>query len=85
MNNNDEKCVPHGFTGCCNVVEIPLDASECLNYSPECAGAVEYRMPMSGSGRSFPRCDHHFEIRLNTQSRLSRDYGVPMFYDGGDW
>lgn len=82
MNNNDEKCVPHGFTGCCNVVEVPLSADECLDYSPECSGAVEYRIPMSGSGRSFPRCDYHMEIRWATQERLTRDYGVPLVYDG---
>jgi hypothetical protein len=80
-----EKCIPHGFADCCNV-EIPvLDASECLDFGTECDGAVEYRMPMSGSGRSFPRCEAHFEVRLNTQARLSRDYGVPMFYDGSDY
>lgn len=83
--NTNEKCIPHGFTNCCNV-EIPtLDASECLNFGPDCAGAVEYRMAMSGTGKSYPRCDHHFDIRWSTQERLSRDYGVPLVYDGSDY
>jgi hypothetical protein len=82
---NIEKCEPHGFENCCNIVEVPLDASECLDFGFECSGAVEYRMPMSGTGRSFPRCEAHYEIRLDTQSRLSRTYGIPMFYDGSDY
>ena len=74
--SNSNVCEPHGFADCCNV-EIPtLDASECLNFGPDCSGEVEYRMPMSGSGRSFPRCDAHFSERLDTQMRLRRDYGV---------
>lgn len=86
--NEIEKCLPHGFADCCNIVEIPLDASECLDFGAtgaECSGAVEYRIPMSGSGKSFPRCDHHMEIRWATQERLTRDYGVPLVYDGSDY
>lgn len=61
-------------------------APECLDsYMGDCEGAVEYRIPMSGSGRSFPRCDHHMSIRWATQERLSRDYGVPLVYDGSDY
>jgi len=82
---NIEKCEPHGFENCCNIVEPVLDASECLDYSPECSGAVEYRIPMSGTGRSFARCDHHMSIRWAMQERLTRDYGVPLVYDGSDY
>jgi hypothetical protein len=39
-----------------------------------CRGQVEYRMPLSGTGRSFPRCDKHWSDRLDTQERINRDY-----------
>lgn len=75
-----EKCEPHGFEDCCNV-EIPvLDASECLNFGPDCEGPVEYRIPMSPTGRSFPRCDGHMRERWAEQERISRTYGVPLTY-----
>ena len=83
---NIEKCEPHGFENCCNIVEPVLAATECLDYNPdECEGLVEYRMPMSGTGRSFARCGFHFDVRMDMQQRISRDYGVPMFYDGSDY
>ena len=40
----------------------------------ECAGEVEYRFPLSGTGRSFPRCDKHWDVRLDAQDRINRDY-----------
>lgn len=49
-----------------------------------CSGQVEPRWPMSPSGRWFPRCERHFELRLAEQARISASYGVPMFYDGGE-
>lgn len=55
-----------------------LPVTECLGYSDtrpdECKGAVEYRMSMSATGISYPRCDKHFSERLDTQERLRRDY-----------
>jgi hypothetical protein len=47
---------------------------ECLDGPDECRGAVEYRMALSASGRSFPRCERHWSERLATQERLDRDY-----------
>lgn len=46
----------------------------CLDSGPDCAGAVEYRMPLSGTGRSFPRCDSHWEERLRVQDGINRRY-----------
>ena len=46
----------------------------CLNHSEDCAGDVEYRMPLSGSGRAFPRCDFHWELRLEVQERINQTY-----------
>jgi hypothetical protein len=58
---------------------------ECIDgYEGDCEGAVEYRLAMSGTGISYPRCDHHFEIRWETQERLARDYGIPVYYYGDD-
>lgn len=63
-----------------------LTAEDCLDFHQgDCSGAVEYRMAMSPSGKSFARCDHHMEIRWATQERLTRDYGVPLVYDGSDY
>lgn len=56
----------------------------CLdNYLSDCEGEVEYRIPMSPTGRSFPRCEKHFSERLDRQEQISQRYNVPMFYDGG--
>lgn len=53
-----------------------------------CRGPVEYRMPLSGTGRSFPRCDKHWEERLAKEERISRDYpdgpGAPAWVDSGN-
>lgn len=48
----------------------------CLDANEECAGPVEYRMPLSDTGKPFARCDKHWGDRLDTQERLRRDYGV---------
>jgi hypothetical protein len=59
--------------------------AECLEAGPECRGKVEFRMPLSGTGRAFPRCDHHWEKRLDTQERINRNYPdspiAPAWFD----
>lgn len=50
---------------------------ECLDSGREddpCEGAVEYRMALSSTGKSFPRCDHHWEVRLETQQQINERY-----------
>jgi hypothetical protein len=49
---------------------------ECLNDrgGGTCRGPVEYRMPLSGTGRSFPRCELHWEERLAEQERIDARY-----------
>lgn len=48
---------------------------ECLDgHKGSCSGKVEYRMPLSSSGTSFPRCDHHWARRLMEQERIDRLY-----------
>ncbi|MFL5861155.1 MAG: hypothetical protein ACJ780_10280 [Solirubrobacteraceae bacterium] len=58
---------------------------QCLESGPECEGAVEFRMPLSGTGRAFPRCEHHWDKRLDTQERDNQRYpdspAAPAWYD----
>lgn len=58
---------------------------ECLEESEECGGAVEYRMALSGTGRSFVRCDRHWEKRLDKQDEINQRYPVmqPRDFDPG--
>lgn len=61
-------------------IEVAL---ECLNgMSGECRGQVEYRMPLSGTGRSFPRCDAHWQERLDREQELLERYPV---HPPSDW
>lgn len=55
-----------------------LDPEDCLEYiggeENTCSGPVEYRMPLSGTGRPFPRCDHHWDLRLDAhEQEMERD------------
>lgn len=47
---------------------------ECINANEDCAGRVEYRMPLSATGKPFPRCGKHWDDRLTLEGRLRRDY-----------
>jgi hypothetical protein len=59
---------------------------ECLDsHDGACSGAVEYRMPLSGTGVSYPRCSHHWALRLERQAEINRRYPVhaPADFDPG--
>lgn len=47
---------------------------KCLEHGADCRGAVEYRMALSGTGRSFPRCEQHWSLRVEEQQRISERY-----------
>jgi hypothetical protein len=48
---------------------------ECLDdYKGNCAGKVEFRFALSGTGRSFARCDYHWARRLDVQDAINRRY-----------
>jgi hypothetical protein len=50
---------------------------ECLDSGPDpgiCNGPVEYRYALSGTGRSFPRCDKHWGERLDKQAEIDARY-----------
>lgn len=67
------------------------EALECLDGPNDCEGAVEYRMALSGTGRSFPRCDKHWSDRLDVQEGINRRYPVTApsdfdpYYAGESW
>jgi len=48
----------------------------CLDGPEGCEGAVEYRMALSPTGRQFPRCDKHWDERLDEQERINERYPV---------
>jgi hypothetical protein len=65
----------------------------CLDQGPDCEGAVEYRYPLSSTGKPFPRCDHHWTKRLKVQEGINRRYpdspippaGFDPTYAGESW
>jgi hypothetical protein len=64
---------------------------ECLDdaTAETCQGELDWRMPLSGTGRSFLRCDLHWEARLAEQERIEETYhvnsaGPPDWFDEAD-
>ena len=49
-------------------------APTCLNVGPDCEGPVEFRAPLSGTFRSFPRCAKHWDERLDLEQGLRERY-----------
>lgn len=51
------------------------EAKECLDYHVDsCEGDIEWRYPLSATGRSFLRCDRHWDMRLQAQEEINRRY-----------
>lgn len=50
---------------------------KCLDGPEGCEGTVEYRMALSATGRSFPRCEKHWAKRVEVQEGITERY--PMF------
>lgn len=46
----------------------------CLDSGPDCEGRVEYRMALSSTGKSFPRCARHWEERLDLEQAMRERY-----------
>lgn len=52
-----------------------LDKREVIDGQHDlCSGPVEYRMALSATGKSFPRCDKHWNERLDEQDRINDRY-----------
>jgi hypothetical protein len=49
---------------------------ECLDERGEqtCRGPLQYRMALSGTGKSFVRCDKHWGDRLAMQDKINNRY-----------
>lgn len=48
---------------------------ECLDKGRgDCSSNVEYRMALSSTGVSFPRCDNHWTVRLHEQEKINERY-----------
>jgi hypothetical protein len=67
------------------------DEPECLDdpTGETCQGEIDYRPALSGTGRSFQRCDLHWEARLAEQERIEETYhvnsaGPPDWFDEAD-
>jgi len=63
----------------------------CLQAGPDCKGKVEYHLnPDRDDLKTFPRCEHHQEIRLRQAEETMRKYPqLPphgwSYYDAGEW
>jgi hypothetical protein len=61
-------------------VGVPDDASvvcevlRCLEANNYCDGPVEYRMALRATGVSFPRCQRHWQKRLEIQEGINARY-----------
>lgn len=68
---------------------------ECLDKGTmyPCEGPVEFREPLSATGKSFARCTHHWNRRLQAQERINKRYPdspIPpedydLYYAGEAW
>ena len=48
---------------------------ECLDeHKGGCKGNVEYRSSLTGTGTPIPRCDKHWEERLDKEDELRSEY-----------
>lgn len=70
--------------------DLPDDELRCLQAGPECSGSVEYRMALTDSDESFPRCGHHWTKRLELEEGLNQRYPrTPpadwSHYDAGEY
>jgi len=57
---------------------------ECMDdHDGTCKGTIKYRMSLSGTGASFPRCDHHWGIRLDREDEINQryPYNAPADFD----
>jgi hypothetical protein len=62
------------------------DEPECLDdHQGGCAGKVEYRPSLTGTGMAMPRCDAHWQARLDWQEEHLRIYpdspNPPSWFD----
>jgi hypothetical protein len=61
----------------------PLWCIDAHGPDSPCSGMVEYRMPLSGTGLPFPRCDRHWSVRLDREEVIRGRYprNAPADFD----
>ena len=48
---------------------------ECLDDGDkQCIGDIEYREALSGTGISYPRCNFHWDMRLDREDQINDRY-----------
>jgi hypothetical protein len=51
-----------------------LAADECLDFGDACRGEVLYRPSLTGTGTAIPRCEKHWQERLEREDELRSVY-----------
>lgn len=52
-----------------------MDEPECIQrHDGTCHGAVEHRPSLTGTGTRIPRCEHHWERRLQAEEEHRQIY-----------
>lgn len=54
--------------------DTELDCIDGPEQGNDCSGPVHLRMALSGTGTPYPRCDAHWNRRLELEARLRADY-----------
>lgn len=68
-------------------LRVAAESLECLDdHDGGCQGTIEYRESLSGTGTPIPRCDKHWEKRLEEQDDINEKYAPdsdvpPLGYD----
>lgn len=66
---------------------IDVETPECLEFGDvdHCSGPVELRESLTGTGTRIPRCDRHWDRRLDREEELRAAYpdspNAPTWFD----
>lgn len=63
-----------GSCGCLPGEHAEPAPLECINGPEGCRGVTVLRMSLSGTGTPYPRCDGHWDTRLDLEDDLRRRY-----------
>lgn len=67
-----------------SINEYMPEDDECMDaHDGKCQGETHYRMSLSGTGTSYPRCDHHWGQRLDREQEIREryPYNAPADFD----
>jgi hypothetical protein len=57
-----------------NIEHAQREVLECVNGPDGCSGPAALRAPLPGALRGFPRCEQHYQERLELETDLGRRY-----------